>query len=644
MIRALHFAALASALGGWLAVQLAGRLALGDTTTRTFRRLTRVALAVALIAQVAMLHQHGVELLSGTQTERAIIAALMASTKTWVGRVMCAQGAVILVAFGLSWLGEAARCVPSLLLCSLACTALSGHVISSRESMPLSAAALVHVLLASLWFGGLGPLWVAHRAARAGTLPVRWAGLLQVFSKVALPTMAGVAASGLVLAWGSVGRWAALVATPYGWILLIKLAAVVVVLSLAARLRHWLGQPEKADGRDRHDVGGRWLTAEYLLACGVVVAAGTLAGLVPAAHDRISWPFAFRLAPEAAWLMRSEQIRWPLIAAAGLLLIGAAGVVGGWRRQQRVAIVAGLGSMVASAALAMPAVAVDAYPTTYGSSPAPYEASSIAEGARLYQHHCVACHGANARGDGPLAARLKPRPANLTEPHLGWHTHGDIFWWLTHGVPNSAMPGFDGVTTEVERWHLINYLAALSLGHQARNIGTRPVSRDPWLAAVDFRFQLPDGSYALLSDLRRSQAALVVLIQDTAELQRVRSLVAQVPRLAALSTRVIVVLPPGFTTALSVSTPLESLDIVVDESGDIAAGWAQYRRTLATPDFRDEQVAVSRIEFLVDRFGFVRSRWRADEAPGEPSAAQLLHAVTALADEPELKSPDVHAH
>jgi putative copper resistance protein D len=206
------------------------------------------------------------------------------------------------------------------------------------------------------------------------------------------------------------------------------------------------------------------------------------------------------------------------------------------------------------------------------------------------------------------------------------------------------MPGFDGVTTEVERWHLINYLAALSLGHQARNIGTRPVSRDPWLAAVDFRFQLPDGSYASLSELRRSQAALVVLIQDTAELQRVRSLVAQAPRLAALSTRVIVVLPPGFTTALSVSTPLASLDIVVDESGDIAAAWAQYRRTLAIPDFRDEQVAVSRIEFLVDRFGFVRSRWRADEAPGGPTGDQLLHAVTALANEPELKSPDVHAH
>src|SRR5882762_354920 len=234
VIRALHFAALASALGGWLAVQLAGSLALGDTTTRTLRRLTRLALAVALIAQVAMLHQHGVELLSGTQTERTIIAALMASTKTWVGRVMCAQGAVILVAFGLSWRAIAARCVTSLLLCGLACTALSGHVISGRESMPLSAAALAHVLLAALWFGGLGPLWVAHRAARAGTLPVRWAGLLQAFSKVALPTMVGVAASGLVLAWWSVGRWAALVATPYGWILLIKLAAVVVVLGLAA--------------------------------------------------------------------------------------------------------------------------------------------------------------------------------------------------------------------------------------------------------------------------------------------------------------------------------------------------------------------------------------------------------------------------
>ncbi|HSV70991.1 MAG TPA: CopD family protein [Methylibium sp.] len=644
MIRAVQFALLASALGCWLAARLADRLALGDVPGRFVETLARTALALTLIVQAALVCQHGLSLLSGAEAEGSVAAAFAASSKTWVGRVSYAQGALVLLGLGMSFRRAWARAVIGVLLGALACTALSGHAVSSRESGVVSTAAVAHILLAALWFGGLGPLWVAHRAARSGSLPVRWAALLQVFSKAALPTMLGILASGTVLAWWSVGRWAALVATPYGWMLLTKLVAVAVVLSLATRLRRWLAASERGERAVEAESTRRWLTIECLFACGVVAAAGSLAGLVPAAHDRIQWPFGFRMAPEAAWLLRSEQIRWPLAAAAALLLLGGTTAVGSWRRHRRAAIIVGLGSLAASAALALPAMAVDAYPTTYSASAAAYETSSVAEGGMLYQRLCVACHGANARGDGPLAVGLEPRPADLTEPHLGWHTHGDVFWWLTRGVPDSAMPGFESATTDVERWHLINYLTALSLGHQARNLGTRPVFRDPWLAAIDFRFRLPDGSYALLSDLRRSRAALVVLIQDAAELPRVRSLSAQAPRLAALSTRVIVVLPQRFSAALGSSMPLESLDIVVDERGDIAAAWAHYRRSLATPDFRDERVAVPRIEFLVDRFGFVRARWRADEGPGEPTADQLVQAVTALASEPELESPDVHAH
>lgn len=33
----------------------------------------------------------------------------------------------------------------------------------------------------------------------------------------------------------------------------------------------------------------------------------------------------------------------------------------------------------------------------------------------LYLANCAACHGAEGRGDGPLAAGLDPRPADLTQ-------------------------------------------------------------------------------------------------------------------------------------------------------------------------------------------------------------------------------------
>jgi mono/diheme cytochrome c family protein len=38
-----------------------------------------------------------------------------------------------------------------------------------------------------------------------------------------------------------------------------------------------------------------------------------------------------------------------------------------------------------------------------------------AEGRNLYDEHCAVCHGANGKGDGPLGAELKIRPADLTE-------------------------------------------------------------------------------------------------------------------------------------------------------------------------------------------------------------------------------------
>lgn len=37
-----------------------------------------------------------------------------------------------------------------------------------------------------------------------------------------------------------------------------------------------------------------------------------------------------------------------------------------------------------------------------------------ASGKSLYERHCAACHGMDARGDGPVAASLKVAPPDLT--------------------------------------------------------------------------------------------------------------------------------------------------------------------------------------------------------------------------------------
>lgn len=36
------------------------------------------------------------------------------------------------------------------------------------------------------------------------------------------------------------------------------------------------------------------------------------------------------------------------------------------------------------------------------------------KGPDLFRAHCAACHGLDAKGDGPMAAALKTKPANLT--------------------------------------------------------------------------------------------------------------------------------------------------------------------------------------------------------------------------------------
>jgi mono/diheme cytochrome c family protein len=41
------------------------------------------------------------------------------------------------------------------------------------------------------------------------------------------------------------------------------------------------------------------------------------------------------------------------------------------------------------------------------------EASRVAGGAELFVENCAACHGATGAGDGPAAASLDPRPADL---------------------------------------------------------------------------------------------------------------------------------------------------------------------------------------------------------------------------------------
>jgi mono/diheme cytochrome c family protein len=89
-------------------------------------------------------------------------------------------------------------------------------------------------------------------------------------------------------------------------------------------------------------------------------------------------------------------------------------------------------------------------------NPIPPTQDSIERGRALFQTNCVACHGQSGRGDGPAAATLLVKPADLTE-HAQLHPDADLFEWISNGK-NQAMPAFSGKLSENERWHIINFI------------------------------------------------------------------------------------------------------------------------------------------------------------------------------------------
>ena len=85
---------------------------------------------------------------------------------------------------------------------------------------------------------------------------------------------------------------------------------------------------------------------------------------------------------------------------------------------------------------------------------------SIARGAELFVINCQMCHGEQGQGNGPIAAFLKNRPANLTGPLLIAMSDGAVFLVISDGVPG-RMPALNENLTVRERWDVVNFIRTL---------------------------------------------------------------------------------------------------------------------------------------------------------------------------------------
>lgn len=101
--------------------------------------------------------------------------------------------------------------------------------------------------------------------------------------------------------------------------------------------------------------------------------------------------------------------------------------------------------------------------------------SSLARGEAVYQSSgCLECHGVAGRGDGPTGRTLNPRPADFRVHMAAGHTDGELFDWVSNGVPGTAMPPYRDALSEEDRWNVINYIRRFAAGETAAVPGDPP--------------------------------------------------------------------------------------------------------------------------------------------------------------------------
>ncbi len=120
-------------------------------------------------------------------------------------------------------------------------------------------------------------------------------------------------------------------------------------------------------------------------------------------------------------------------------------------------------SGILGAVLVLGAVFADSTPGSDLLNPIPNTVTSATAGEGIFLATCAACHGVDARGGGPEAGTTPVRPPSLVAGHLTQHTDGDLFYWITNGLPG-GMPAWSSTLSETDRWNVVNYLRSLN-GH-----------------------------------------------------------------------------------------------------------------------------------------------------------------------------------
>jgi copper transport protein len=223
------------------------------------------ALGVGVLAAAASLGLQGLDVLGVDLGDLATSAPWKAAAATSLGpSLLTAVAAMIagLVALK-SVSGSVARTLSALAMAGVGLSlALSGHAATAPPQWLTRPTLFLHGVGVAFWAGALVPLMMMAWRPTEG-LPV----VVERFSRSAMPVVGGLVLTGLVLAVIQLESFGALIETPYGIILSVKLALVAVLLSLAALNRFRL-TPALASGPHN----SRPLARSILAECAVMLA------------------------------------------------------------------------------------------------------------------------------------------------------------------------------------------------------------------------------------------------------------------------------------------------------------------------------------------------------------------------------------
>jgi putative copper export protein/mono/diheme cytochrome c family protein len=607
-LRGLHLAASVSLLG--TAAFVAWMLpAAGKVPARLHRRLVRlwwVSGAVALLAGLAWFTLQAAAIAGAGTVAETWAAVPLVAAHTRFGSTLMVRLGLLLVAtiLGLAGRGVIFAIVPAAV--ALGLQGVIGHAGATAGSSLVLTEAL-HLLAAGVWLGSLLPLWISVLALP----PAAAASVCYRFSPIGLACVLVLAGTGIVQAITLIATLPALLGTHYGHIALLKIGLFLLALALAAVNRLWLTERLGPGNRRRHllvSVG-----IETVIGFTIITVAAFLASSIPGVHDAPIWPFTWqfslvtlREAPE----FREEVVVSLLIIGGAVLLMAAALL---FRRLVLLTLII-LVAAVVWRAPSFSLLMVEAYPTSFPTSPTGFSVGSIAHGQALFMQHCVVCHGPDGDGDGPAAGGLRIRPVDLTQPHILAHTDGEMYWFMTHGVDDPeggrAMPAFaDALTTE-DRWALIDYVRAHSAGvalQQDIAFGT-PV-RAPALPIA-----CSGVSAATMADLMGH--AVVVFLGDT---------------------------PAAVPTRDAVTLLVSQNDLKPTPTTCIAADPAAWNAFAVLADLPLDEAAGS--AFLVDPNGWLRAVQRPGPTNGWHSRDDLLAAIRGICAHPiEQSSGALHEH